>query len=263
MQHESLDGSQLLFTSEDIAAELLTEYGIEKAPVPIEEIIRSQGARVEFRPMVSDGSISWQGKTPCIRINWRNAEVRQRFTLAHELGHLLWKRRFGSTKASARGENTDATSEGISLEERFCNAFASRVLIPAQELSWLVDWGNLSLSDVELAADRFEVSFQTLLWRMVEFGSDDVGAMLLESDPRLRTGLRVQWAKFPKRRGFYCKRGEVIPFSADLHRAWRKGGESLVRDYPLKVGNFAEDRDLRMKLHGERLAIAVLPRHNR
>ncbi len=262
MESERIDSMGPQSIAEDIAEEILREHAIEKAPVPIEEIIGSRGVKVESVPMVSDGSISWRGKTPRIRVNSRIGAARRRFTLAHEFGHLIWDERYGSTEATTTGENVEATSGGNSLEERFCNAFAACMLVPAQEVSWLVDWGTMSLSDVENAAERFGVSFQTLVWRIVEFASDDVGAILLESDPSLRTGLRVRWARFPKQRGFHWKLGEVIPFSADLHRAWKDGGESFVRDYPLKVGNFAEDRDLRMRLHGKHLAIVVLPRRD-
>src|SRR5207249_1527273 len=161
MRSDFANGKQLLAAAEDIAEELLRKHDIEKAPVPIEKIVTSQTATVEFVPMVSDGSISWRGKNPRIRVNSRNGEIRRRFTLAHELGHLVWKERYGSTEASARGENTDAVCEGTSLEERFCNAFAARLLVPAQEVEWLADWVSVSISAIEDSVRRMGVSFQT------------------------------------------------------------------------------------------------------
>ena len=263
MESEVSDHQQPWAAAKSMAADILSEQGVETAPVPVEEIVKSYGVRIELVPMVSDGSLNWRGEAPQIRVNSRNGDLRRRFTLAHELGHLIWRRTFESNKTKPRRKIAEGSSRETSWEERFCDVFAAHLLVPVQDVSWLNDWGSLSLTDLEEAAERFRVSFQTLLWRTIESGPGDAGAVLLESDSQLRTGLRVRWAVFPKNPGFRYRKGEIVPFSADLHRAWKEGGESFMRDYPLKVGNFADDRDVRTKLHGGDMALAVLPKREK
>src|SRR5438093_9459539 len=134
METEPIDARRRLATAKQIAEEILQEHEIEKAPVPIEEIVTSRGASVDVVPMISDGSISWRGRTPRIKVNSRNGEVRRRFTIAHELGHFVWKEKYGFSEVNAKGENTDPKSGEASLEERFCSMFASYILVPVQEL---------------------------------------------------------------------------------------------------------------------------------
>src|SRR5439155_8078698 len=81
----------------ELAEQILSDRELHTAPIEIEDVVESHGVRVEYVPMVSDGSISWRSKSPRIRVNSRNSDVRKRFTLAHEFGHYIWKTRFGNS----------------------------------------------------------------------------------------------------------------------------------------------------------------------
>ena len=73
------------------ARELLAEFKVQSAPVPIERIVRGVGAVIEFGPL--DGELSGMAfikdGRPIIGVNALHAPNRQRFTIAHELGHIL------------------------------------------------------------------------------------------------------------------------------------------------------------------------------
>ena len=69
---------------------MLARMGIAEAPVPVEQIARRLGAQVTYEGF--DGDISGmlfrdEGRA-VIGVNSRHAPTRQRFTVAHEIGHL-------------------------------------------------------------------------------------------------------------------------------------------------------------------------------
>src|SRR5438128_575652 len=75
------------------ANELLTTLGIRRPPVPVDVIASRRGIRVRFVRLDSElsGMIFFQS-VPTIAINSLHHPNRQRFTLAHEIGHyeLHW-----------------------------------------------------------------------------------------------------------------------------------------------------------------------------
>ena len=75
------------------AAELLKEAGIKDAPVPVEVIAAGLGADVTYEPY--DGEVSGMlvrgesGSNAVIGVNTKHAATRQRFSVAHEIAHLV------------------------------------------------------------------------------------------------------------------------------------------------------------------------------
>src|SRR3954469_18194462 len=78
--------------AEQAALDLLAKQGINAPPVPVEKIAKRLRVDVRFEPL--EGGLSGalyradDGHAVLGVNNW-HAEVRQRFTIAHELGHLL------------------------------------------------------------------------------------------------------------------------------------------------------------------------------
>jgi Zn-dependent peptidase ImmA (M78 family) len=94
-------------------------------PVPVEELARAMGVNtIRRESMVEDGRLELRDRQSSIFVREGVALARQRFTIAHELGHLvladpqedLIARRF--------------LSPGFDAEERFCDAFAAASLLP-------------------------------------------------------------------------------------------------------------------------------------
>ena len=75
------------------ATELLQEANIVKPPVPVEKLAKRKGALVQYQPF--EGQMSGvlykasDADQAVIGINALHPDVRQRFSIAHELGHLL------------------------------------------------------------------------------------------------------------------------------------------------------------------------------
>jgi Zn-dependent peptidase ImmA (M78 family) len=106
-----------------------------------------------------------QGADVVLWVNGGQAAVRQRFTLAHELGHL----RCGhdgtmavDTFETLAGRTTDA-------REVQANAFAAELLAPAEGVLSMLD-GQPTLDDVVLVAARFGISTIAALYRLDTLG---------------------------------------------------------------------------------------------
>ena len=88
---------------------------------------------------------------------------RQRFSLAHELGHLLLQ------KSETTGIGLKYRGHGFSdEEERLCDQIAAEILMPRMafyEDCWMEDW---SLKGLRRLANKYETSLEATAIRMVD-----------------------------------------------------------------------------------------------
>src|SRR5665213_1932958 len=82
-----------LRTAESLADELLDRYG-SAVPVDVELIARSLGCSVVYHQMSDEASglLIREHGTTVIAVNKDDARSRQRFTIAHEIAHLVMHR---------------------------------------------------------------------------------------------------------------------------------------------------------------------------
>src|ERR1700721_812124 len=76
---------------EEKSRRLLENSGISRAPIPGEQIARALMIAVKYSPGRPDvsGALIRDGKSAVIAVNSAQHENRQRFTIAHEIGHFL------------------------------------------------------------------------------------------------------------------------------------------------------------------------------
>jgi Zn-dependent peptidase ImmA (M78 family) len=114
------------------AEAVLLKHKVRRAPVSIERIARSYADLVR-RPLEDDISgalIPLSEDNWVILVNSLHHPNRQRFTIAHELGHLMLHR-YKTPHADRRFRLRDArSSEGSVLEEIQANQFAAELLMP-------------------------------------------------------------------------------------------------------------------------------------
>lgn len=79
----------------DVKVDELTEglrqrFGMNAMPVPVERIARALGAQLRYSPLDNEisGMIFIRDGAPIIGVNSLHHPHRQRFTIAHEIGHL-------------------------------------------------------------------------------------------------------------------------------------------------------------------------------
>lgn len=159
------------------ATEVLAEFGVTSAPVPVEDIVRRKGIVLSYMPL--DDSLSgmffMQGELPTIVVNSLHHLNRQRFTLGHELAHYeLHRAAIGAEvhvdkRFLARDPHS---STGIDAREVQANRFAAELLVPRAMLvaslrGRTVDMENDDELLGKLAAE-FGVSSQMMAIRVGE-----------------------------------------------------------------------------------------------
>lgn len=161
-----------------VARSLLAKLEIQAPPVPVRNLARSCGARVVLVPGNEadiDGFLYQKDDEVVIGVNRDQAPVRQRFTIAHELGHLLLHehsqvhvdRGFRVRLRSGR------SSEGIDRDEMEANRFAAELLMPIAFLKADIAEREFDLADdseIKALAKRYGVSTQALAIRLNGLG---------------------------------------------------------------------------------------------
>ncbi len=162
----------------DLAVKLLAASKIRGPAVPIESVAREVGAIVNKRKVEKNVSgflfrNAPQGK-PIIGVNFAHHPNRQRFTIAHELGHLLLHASDAVHVDDPVKNRDERSSQGTDVQEIESNLFAAELLMPAKFLADdLRHFGALNLLDeqkVEMLADRYQVSTQAMAVRLNSLG---------------------------------------------------------------------------------------------
>ncbi len=111
-------------------------------------------------------------KFPIIYLNNSTTKTRQIFSLFHELGHLLLH-----VKGLSRfdSEYIDRLPEDKARVERFCNAFAAEILIPADDFALQIKNWPLKVDEIddfrlEELALRYGVSREAILRKFLDQG---------------------------------------------------------------------------------------------
>lgn len=153
------------------AQELLA--GQRRPPVDLVSITAALGAEIRHFALEEDvsGILYRQDDRKIIVVNEKQLATRQRFTIAHEIGHLALHRGMPvHVDHSFRINLRDPDSaRGTDIEEIEANAFAANLLMPAAWLRTELRSGLVDFDDsVEIAslAARYEVSQQAMLFRL-------------------------------------------------------------------------------------------------
>jgi Zn-dependent peptidase ImmA (M78 family) len=166
--------------AEERASQLLRELAIEAPPVPVDAIADQIGATISrepFRGGISGMLYRTEGRA-VIGVNSAEPHTRQRFTIAHEIGHfLLHEGRPLIIDRHVRIDRRDhSSSMGTKREEIEANAFAAELLMPDTMVHTHVQ--ALMRNDDSLPADRlvnrlareFDVSAQAMEIRLGTLG---------------------------------------------------------------------------------------------
>jgi len=163
---------------EHLIEELLTSHHIAEAPVPVERIAKAKGARIFHQSLEDDvsGFLYRDKNQNVIGVNTHHAPVRQNFTTAHELGHLLLhdQEQLHVDHAFRVRLRDDVSSQGIDDDEREANLFAASLLMPRRFLEEDLEGEDfVNLLDDDFLSDiarKYGVSTQALVNRLKNLG---------------------------------------------------------------------------------------------
>jgi Zn-dependent peptidase ImmA (M78 family) len=164
----------------ELVFKLLRENDVLRPPVPVERIAKACGALVRKEGVDDDVSgflyRNPQSKLAVIGANRLQHPNRQRFTVAHELGHLLLHS--GDDVHVDKGfsvkKRDERSAKGVDVEEMEANLFAAELLMPLNFLDHdLKQVGALDLQDEEKVsqlAQVYRVSNQAMAVRLTNLG---------------------------------------------------------------------------------------------
>jgi Zn-dependent peptidase ImmA (M78 family) len=167
---------------DDRAEALLREHGIVAPPVPVEALAQRLGAEIRYRMFDGDvsGLLLREGDSTIIGVNADHPKTRQRFTIAHELGHLRMHPGEGvivEHLSFARVNWRDGTSgQATHKQEIEANQYAAALLMPGEMVSH--DFSQLARLQphdviVDRLARRYHVSSQAMRFRLVNLALID------------------------------------------------------------------------------------------
>jgi len=164
----------------NLVEHLLRRADVTKPPVPVERIARMLDVEIRYVPFQGDisGMVAREGGRAVIGVNTVHPTARQRFTIAHEIGHLeLGHPLEGSAK---HGMHIDRhfkvmlrdgkSSQAIDPIEIEANNYAAALLMPRtmliqeQELSAGFDIEDDRL--IQRLAAKYKVSPQAMTFRL-------------------------------------------------------------------------------------------------
>ena len=163
---------------ESLVRDLLTTHKVSAGPVPVERIAKAHGARIYYQSLEDDvsGFLYRDRANAVIGVNTHHAPVRQNFTAAHELGHLLLhdQEQLHVDHGFRIRLRDDVSSQGTDEAEREANLFAASLLMPREFLEAdLASEEYVDLLDDGLLYDlarKYGVSTQALVNRLKNLG---------------------------------------------------------------------------------------------
>ena len=161
------------------AIRLLKDLQIIKPPIPVEKVARHIQAEVRFSPLDDEisGMVFVKKGVPVIGVNSMHHPNRQRFTIAHEIGHLILHRDIVESSVHVDKEyrvlmRDPNASRGIHKIEIAANQFAAELLMPRSLLEPMLQGKVFDLDDetwLETLSRRFRVSKQAMSHRLNTF----------------------------------------------------------------------------------------------
>lgn len=159
---------------------LLATPEADGRPVAIDRLIRAQGIELVRRRFDDGEDVSGfylkEGNRQLIGVNASHALVRQRFTMAHELGHAILHGHEGlhlDQSFTVRFRDAESAT-GTDADEIAANRFAAELLMPEPEILDAITAKPFDVSDddaVRAVARRFGVSAQAMAIRLNVLGA--------------------------------------------------------------------------------------------
>ncbi|MBK8246841.1 MAG: ImmA/IrrE family metallo-endopeptidase [Gemmatimonadetes bacterium] len=158
---------------ERAASALLKKHGIVGPPVDVANVTKLLGISLQLADLGEDcsGMLVRAEGGAVIGVHFAHPPNRQRFTIAHELGHFVLHE--GGTyvdRGTTLRLRSVASNSGSIVEEREANQFAAALLMPAAWLRREVKMHAIDLGDDEslrLLCERFGVSNQAMMYRLM------------------------------------------------------------------------------------------------
>ena len=151
------------------AKEILDRFWDRSIPVNIQNIAAQMGVVVRFVPqqLLSEkdysGKFEYKNNVPICTIRSTDSILRQRFTIAHELGHYVLQH-----GDSFRDNTKNFSLHNYDPKERDANQFAAEILMPKIAVDYCIEKQNVKT--ISSLAEIFQVSTTAMRFRLKNLG---------------------------------------------------------------------------------------------
>jgi len=153
---------------------LLEELGINSPPINVEDIAKYLGITFKFIDFENDqisGLLVKKTNKVILAINHIHSDNRQRFTIAHELGHFLFHMNTPIFVDESPYFRNTRSSKGVDSEEIEANNFAAELLMPEKLITKSMEQIDVSNSNaISALAEQYNVSIEALVFRLLNLG---------------------------------------------------------------------------------------------
>lgn len=164
---EQYDEPEMLADLDSIRTQAKEEGYVDGYKLDVEKFIRDKYEDIIIQKIAlsSDvsGKLEYKDGNWLMSVNVQHPEVRQRYTLGHELGHYLNHR--DSVKSFE--DTVYFRSKQKSSMEYMADQFAARLLMPENDVNELVKGG---VKTVKAMAQKFDVSLEAMKYRLEQLG---------------------------------------------------------------------------------------------
>ena len=213
-----------------LAQRLIKLYGDQALPFDPKVIARELKVhQISFGSIGKDALLIPTNNGFKIKISSELPKSRQRFALAHELGHILFFNTDGP-----RPFRPYSKDEANGFEERLCDIFAGEILIPEYSLrQQLQHAGEPKLKTLLDIARVFDVSVWCLAIRIANLKLWDAAVVNWAPDnaktvsiPTIGVApkLRVSWEATPK--GYFIPKSDSAKSSSAVYLCYLKGTQT-------------------------------------
>jgi Zn-dependent peptidase ImmA (M78 family) len=155
---------------ERVVSNLLVEYQVAGAPVPIEKIVKGHGITLQSGDLGDvSGLLARSPDKTVIGVNASHPPTRRRFTIAHEFGHYILHEGMHShvDKEYRVNFRSPESAAGTHVPEIEANFFAASILMPREFL--IRDDAHTALDNdvgVQRLAAKYKVSGHAMSLRL-------------------------------------------------------------------------------------------------
>ena len=162
-------------TAKNEAKKVLDQFLGKNKKINLKKIAKTWGVKIHYELLDNEtsGVLIVDNAKPLVVINSGDSKTRQKFTLAHELGHYHLHKPVGVhvDKGYVMSRNTNSTL-GVDIQEIEANQFAAELLMPESLLKKDTKGFTdvLKDNDIEKLAKKYSVSVQAMTIRLSSMG---------------------------------------------------------------------------------------------
>ena len=226
----------------EIVEAVKLHYGVFDSPVKLQNLIDCMGIRIRYAPISHDGMVHRESNHYVITINPKHHKKRNRFTTAHEIGHIILDDHLIPQNYFNQSDSIKALENKWEVE-RFADLFASHLLVPYHSIENLSDWSKFSIHRIMEGARKQGVSVSVFLGRLLEkLGG---GYIWLNHMNKPTDSSEFRWrlfsGRFPKldieRQKYYLPKFDSIDFESPILSALDNKNGVLLNDIDLDFGS--------------------------